>query len=165
VAGTEASALPSPAPEQTSVDDVPATQLLLQTVRTWKGVDLAPHRYRAVAVRVDDKEVGHLHASGLLDVPFPRPIRDALVEDGMASVHRYVPDSGWITYCVATAEDVDHAAFLLRLSFLYRKIVRAATPADLARIRAELDRLRVGGTLRDVYEALLDQSAAAIPGA
>jgi hypothetical protein len=137
------------------VDVLPATQLLTETVRSWSGVSLAPHRYRAVAFRWKQKEIGHLHTSGILDVPFPERIRDLLVDAGDASTHRYVPDSGWVTARVATTDDVDHAAYLLRLSYLYRRIIRARTKAGRAGIRLELDAVKMGDDLRQVYDDLL----------
>jgi len=137
------------------VDVLPATHLLTETVRSWSGISLAPHRFRAVAFRWKEKEIGHLHTSGILDVPFPERIRDLLVEAGDASTHRYVPDSGWVTARVATTDDVDHAAYLLRLSYLYRRIIRARTKAGRARIRVELDAVEMGDDLRQVYDDLL----------
>lgn len=137
------------------VDVLPATQMLTETVRSWSGVTLKPHRFRAVAFRWKQKEIGHLHTSGILDVPFPKRIRDLLVEAKEATAHRYVPDSGWVTARIATTGDVDHATYLLQLSYLYRRIIRARTAADRACIRADLDDMRMRDDLREIYDDLL----------
>ena len=136
-----------------------ATQELTTQVHAWEEVSLAPHRAEAVAFQIDGKEFGHVHPSGLLDVPLPQPVRDVLVEQGVVAPHRYVPGTGWVTVRIASERDVDVALFTLRLSYLYRRIIRARTAADIACIRTELDRLNVDGDLRAVYDTVLDRRA------
>jgi hypothetical protein len=46
--------------------------------------------------------------AGLL-TSFPRSVREALLADGLASEHRWVPNSGWVTFHVYSAEDLSHA--------------------------------------------------------
>jgi len=53
----------------------------------------------------------------MVDIPFPRPVRDALLAEGLTEEHRWVPDSGWITFHVRSEEDFNHAVWLLRTSF------------------------------------------------
>jgi len=35
---------------------------------------------------------------GIFDIPFPRSVRDALLKKGLAEEHRWVPNSGWVTF-------------------------------------------------------------------
>ncbi len=98
---------------------------LEKEVSGWPNVSVHPHRFSAREFRFHRAEVGHVHMGGIVDIPFPRPIRDALLDEGLAEEHRWVPNSGWITFCVRTEQDLEHALWLLRLSY-----VRYALKAD-----------------------------------
>jgi len=39
--------------------------------------------------------------------------------EGLAEEHRWVPNSGWATFHIRKAEDVKHALWLMRLSYLH----------------------------------------------
>ena len=56
--------------------------------------------------------------NGVVDITIPRPVRDALVEEGQAEEHRWVPDSGWTTFEIRGQADVSHAMELMRISYL-----------------------------------------------
>lgn len=45
-----------------------------------------------------------MHQGGIVDIPFPRPGRDALLAEGLAEEHRWVPNSGRITFHVRGEE-------------------------------------------------------------
>jgi hypothetical protein len=46
-----------------------------------------------------------VHTGGIVDVPFPGSLRDALMENGLAEEHHWVPSSGWITFQMRSEED------------------------------------------------------------
>lgn len=77
-----------------------------------------PHRFAAPEYRFGQAGVGHVHFWGDVDIPFPRPFHDFLLEHNLALQHRWVPDSGWTTFRVGRDEDVKHAIWLMRLSYL-----------------------------------------------
>lgn len=143
----------TPAPKTTTAETIS------RGVIAWDGAALVPHRFNAVEFQLGGKEFGHYHRFGVLDIPFPRSIRDVLVEDGEASVHRYVPDSGWVTYRVRSDQDVQHAIRLLRLSYLYRAIVRSTDVVKLEQIRTELISLSISEALQGVYAKALSKRA------
>lgn len=157
---SNASAPPSDASSSTEASPVTA---LTHAVRGWKGVSLAPHRIQAVQFRLNDKAFGHVYPGGVLDIPFPRPVRDRLVEAGEATAHRYLPESGWVTFRMMGAEDVQKATYLLRLSYLYRRLLRTRTAAALDRIGHELDALLVPPPVRAVFDKALAKRAAGAP--
>jgi hypothetical protein len=42
-----------------------------------------------------------VHECGVVDILFPRSIRDALLAEGLAEEHRWVPNSGWAHFLFA----------------------------------------------------------------
>ena len=115
-------------------------------VCSWPGVSAEPHRFGGRAFRLGKLEVGHIHNDGAVEIPFPRSLRDQLIHEGLAEKHRYVPDSGWITFHVRKEDDVRHAAWLLRLSYL--RFVLKAVPDPGKRFEEESQRLSLNPQLR-----------------
>ena len=67
----------------------------------------------------------------LLTFPFPRSIRDALLAEGLAEEHYWVPNSGWVTFRIRGAQGVRHALWLLRLSYLRYALKTDSNPENL----------------------------------
>ena len=63
------------------------------------------------------RELGHIHGDRLIDIPFPKPVRDELVSSGQAEPHHILPNSGWISFFLKSEADIDHAIKLMRRSF------------------------------------------------
>jgi hypothetical protein len=84
---------------------------------SWDGVTAAPHRFGGVEFLLGRRELGHLHGDRLADLPFPRRIRDELVESGRARPHHVLPDSGWVSVRIAGPDDVANVLELFRLSY------------------------------------------------
>lgn len=89
-----------------------------ESVAAWTNASVHPHRFGALEIRVNRAEVGHVHFWGDVDIPFPRSIRDILVTEQLAQPHRWLPDSGWITFHMSGNPDLERALWLLRLSWL-----------------------------------------------
>src|ERR1700686_2406251 len=87
-------------------------------ISTWHEVSIHPHRFGGREFRFGSAEVGHIHIGGIVDIPLPRSVRDALLDEGLAEEHRSVPDSGWITFHVRSEDGLKHALWLMRLSYL-----------------------------------------------
>lgn len=85
-----------------------------------------------------DAEVGHVHTNGIVDIPFPRSIRDALLADGLADEHRWVPNSGWITFQMRGEEDLSRALWLMRLSYLRQVLKTATDPQEMFERESQL---------------------------
>lgn len=94
-----------------------AQELITQTVLTWDGMAVQPHRFGGVEYVFGTREVGHIHGDYLVDIPFPTKVRNELVAAGRANPHHLLADSGWISFYVRTPADVDQAVALLRLSY------------------------------------------------
>ena len=95
------------------------------SVAGWEGVTRAPHRRGGVELRLGRRELGHQHAGGVVDLPFPRGIGAMLVETGRAERHRHRPDSGWVTFRLRGPEDVAEAVELFRLSYERARVADA----------------------------------------
>lgn len=92
---------------------------VVEQVGAFRGVVVEPHRFGGRAFRLGSREIGHVHANGFVDVNFPRPLRDALVEAGRTGPHHRYPDSGWTTFHLSGPADVPAAVDLLRVSYLF----------------------------------------------
>jgi hypothetical protein len=95
-------------------------------VTSWPGVTAHSHRFAGREFRFGDAEIGHVHVGGVLDIPFPRAMRDVLLAQGLAEEHRWVPDSGWTTFHIRRADQMQHAIWLMRLSYARYAIKKSA---------------------------------------
>jgi len=86
-------------------------------VTRWEGIEHAPHRFGGTEYRVGHREIGHVHGDSLVDIPFPMPVRNELIEYGMAEPHHVLPKSGWVSIFVRNPIDVERAVRLLRRSY------------------------------------------------
>jgi len=94
-----------------------AKKRITEAVTSWGGITLAPHRFGGTAFMLGKRELGHIHGNRLLDIPFPKPVRDELVSSGQAEPHHILPNSGWISLFLKSEADIDHAIELMRTSF------------------------------------------------
>jgi hypothetical protein len=106
---------------------------LEETVASWPRVSVYSHRFGGREFRLANAEVGHMHEGGIVDIPFHRSIRDALLTEGLAEEHRWVPNSGWITFRVRNNKDLQQAVWLMRLSYFRYALKTAADPQELLR--------------------------------
>jgi hypothetical protein len=94
-----------------------AKKRITEAVSSWGGITLAPHRFGGTAFMLGKRELGHIHSDHLVDIPFPKPVRDELVSTGQAEPHHILPNSGWISFFLRSEADIDHAIKLMRTSF------------------------------------------------
>ena len=94
-----------------------AKKRITEAVTSWGEITLAPHRFGGTAFMLGKRELGHIHGDRLVDIPFPKPVRDELVSTGQAEPHHILPDSGWISFFLKSDADIDHAINLMRTSF------------------------------------------------
>lgn len=113
------------------------TKLLEAQVASWPNVSVASHRFGGREFRFQKAEIGHVHFWGDVDIPFPSKIHDILIADGRVQRHRWVPDSGWVTFRMSSADDLDRALWLMRLSYLRYALKNDGDPHGLLRREAE----------------------------
>ncbi len=132
---------------------------LEEEISAWPQISVHPHRFGGREFRFGSAEVGHAHPGGIVDIPFPRPIRDALLAEGLAEKHHWVPDSGWVTFRIRAQRDLAHALWLLRLSHLRYALKASTDPLQL--LERESARLHLDASFRALLEQLLPSHAAA----
>ena len=109
------------------------------------------------AKRVEDMMSGWLgvcvHTNGVIDIPFTRPIHDVLLSEGLAEQHRWVPNSGWITFRIRNEADFDHALWLMRLSYLRYSLKASPEPRTL--FERESEKLRLNPRFKSLLEPIV----------
>ncbi len=110
-----------------------ANEEITRAVLSWDSMTAAPHRFGGTEYRLDTREIGHLHGDHMLDIPFPKKVRDAVVAAGRAEPHHLLPETGWISFYLRQPADVDRAIALLSDSYeiaRQQKSRRAAETQD-----------------------------------
>ena len=97
-------------------------------ISSWHEVSVHPHRFGGREYRFRAAEIGHIHVGGIVDIPFTCSIHDALLSEGRAEEHHWVPNSGWITFRVRREPDLNHVLWLMRLSYLRYALKTATDP-------------------------------------
>ncbi len=103
-------------------------ETIQHAILAWPGVTMEPHRFGGVEFLVNNHEIGHLHGSRLADLPFPVRVRQELVASGKASPHHILPNTGWVSFFIRSADDVPTVVDLFRLN--YNRLVGQAHPAS-----------------------------------
>ena len=90
---------------------------ITEAVTTWAGVTSQPHRFGGVEYVIGRREIGHIHSDQLVDIPFPKKVRDEIVAAGRAQPHHVLPETGWISFYLRQESDVEQAISLLKQSY------------------------------------------------
>jgi hypothetical protein len=94
-----------------------AQKHITETLLTWEGVSTTPHRFGGVEYLLDTRELGHIHGDHMLDIPFPKKVRDEIVSQQLAEPHHILPETGWVSFYIRQEEDIQKAIELLRRSY------------------------------------------------
>lgn len=95
-------------------------------------------------------------SGGIVDIPFPRSVRDALLAEGLAEEHRWVPNSGWTTFQIQSEEALSHALWLMRLSYLRYTPKSATDPQKL--FEQESEQLHLSSQLKALLEPFVHRT-------
>ena len=131
----------------------PLVEQLEYEVSTWPNIRVGRHRFGGHEFVVGTAEVGHVHGDGTVDIPFTHSLRNALLAEGLVEEHLHVPNSGWATFRIRSAEDVAHAARLMRLSYLRYLLKNAANPAEL--VETEATRINLSSQLKTILHGMI----------
>jgi luciferase-like monooxygenase len=128
-------------------------------VSAWPNISVHSHRFGGKEFRFGSAEVGHVHTGGVVDIPFPRSVRNALLAEGFAEEHRWLPNSGWITFRVRRDGDLKHALWLMRLSYLRYTLKTARDPRALLEQKSE--ELQLSPHFRSLLEPFVPEQLTA----
>jgi len=126
-------------------------------VSTWPHVSVHSHRFGGREFLFGKAEVGHVHIGGIVDIPFPRSVRDALLVEDLAEEHHWVPNSGWITFRMRSETDLTHALWLMRLSYLRYGLKTANDPQKLFEEASE--QLHLSPQFKSLLEPFVPKTA------
>ena len=125
-------------------------------VSAWPNISVHPHRFGGKEFLFESAEVGHMHEGGIVDIPFPRAVRNALLAAGLAEQHHWVPNSGWITFHMRSKEDLRHSLWLMRLSYVRHVLKRANDPRE--RLEQESQELNLNPEFKTLLARFLPQN-------
>ena len=94
-----------------------ASKQIINTLLTWSGIASHPHRFGGTEFRIGKREIGHIHGDSLVDIPFPKKVRDEIVSAGEAQPHHILPETGWVSFYLKEDGDVQKAIDLLKRSY------------------------------------------------
>jgi hypothetical protein len=94
----------------------PSTQVH-DAAMSWPGVTSGPHRFGGTEYRLGKREIGHVHGDHLVDIPFPKKVRNELIAAGLAKPHHILPDTGWVSFYIERPDQIEPAIALLRRSY------------------------------------------------
>jgi hypothetical protein len=119
-----------------------AERRICEAVGRWQEVKIAPHRYGGLEFRLGNRELGHIHGDRLVDIPFPKDVRDEVVAAGHAEPHHILPRSGWVSVFLRAEEDVERAIRLLERSFSLAVAHRTPSESPTASRPSTYDSIR-----------------------
>jgi hypothetical protein len=112
-----------------------AQDTITRAVTAWEGVTVQPHRYGGVEYGIGRREIGHIHGDHMVDIPFPKKVRDQIVLAGRAQAHHILPESGWVSFYLRQPEDVEQAIALLAENYqIARKQKLASSDEAMAEV-------------------------------
>jgi predicted DNA-binding protein (MmcQ/YjbR family) len=94
-----------------------ASKQIVETLLTWDGVEAHPHRFGGTEFRIGRREIGHIHGDYLVDIPFPKKVRDELVTNGLVQPHHVLPKTGWVSFYLREEADLQKAIELFKRSY------------------------------------------------
>jgi hypothetical protein len=92
-----------------------------QTVLSWEKTSAGIHRHGGLRFRVNEREIGHIHSNGLVDVLLKRTLKEQLLKEGRVEDHHIFKQSGWVSLHLRTEEDRKLALELLEYSYLLKR--------------------------------------------
>jgi hypothetical protein len=92
-------------------------ELLRQELLSWDGVSEHIHRFGGVEFRYKNKELGHVHGEKLADFPFPKSVRDDLIQARLAEQHHVLPNSGWVSFWINGEQDIPNLLKLFKMQY------------------------------------------------
>lgn len=88
-----------------------------ESISKYPNISITVHKYGGTQFNYKDKEFGHLHSNGLLDILLNKTIKQQLLKDGKIQNHHVFKNSGWISFYITNEQDCKYAMGLLLLAY------------------------------------------------
>ncbi|MFD0766005.1 luciferase family protein [Mucilaginibacter lutimaris] len=86
-------------------------------VSGWQNIRVFTHKYGGLQFNCGNREMGHIHSNGLLDMLLNRNIKAQLMaEDARIKDHHSFKNSGWISVYMKEKADKDLAVRLFKIA-------------------------------------------------
>ncbi|MVN90661.1 luciferase domain-containing protein [Mucilaginibacter aquatilis] len=89
-------------------------------VSKWKGVKITSHKYGGLQFNYKQKEIGHIHGNGMLDVLLNKTSKQYISDNKRVREHHSIKSSGWISFSIVSNNDVQMALKLLAMAYNLR---------------------------------------------
>ena len=126
-------------------------------ISEWPHASIRPPRFGGRKFPFGHAEMGHMHTGAVVDIPLPRSIRDARLDQGLADEHHWVPNSGWITFRVRNEDDLRHVLGLMQLSYLRYVLQTAGDSRGL--LDEESEGLHLNHRFTSLFEPFVPETA------
>ena len=93
-----------------------SSEIIQAAMLEHQDVTAHPHRFGGTEYRLGKREIGHVHGERMVDIPFSKPVRDEVIEKGLAEPHHLLPETGWISLYLRQDADTQTAIQLLSRS-------------------------------------------------
>ncbi len=123
----------------------PRMQELVETMRDFVDVELHMVRRDAAGFFVGNRQIGHIHPSGHLDLPLPLELGEELVRRRIVEHHRIHDSAGWYTHRLQNQCEIKQAEWLLRLGHLLVEL--CICEGDEGKVREELSAIEMDEVL------------------
>ena len=90
------------------------------------GVERTRHRFGGTGFECNGVEFAHVHGNGLLDIHLTRSIAEHAIDDSGADEHHVCGRSAWISYWLASPDDLPNAKRLLEKAYALIQCERSA---------------------------------------
>lgn len=117
-----------------------ASERIEERLLAWPGVEAHPHRFGGIEFRLGNREVGHIHGDHMIDIAFPKRVREELVAAGVARPHHLLPQSGWVSFYMLEEKDVEQAVSLLARSCELIREQQARKSGEISRVETDAAR-------------------------
>jgi len=95
----------------------PLIKKIIQMVTDWPEIEKRTHLYGGTEFVIFNKNIGHIHGNGILDLPFRHTLREKLMQRGMADLHPFANKMQWLSIRVSSIEDIVKARKMLLISY------------------------------------------------
>lgn len=86
-------------------------------VLSWGNIRALTHKYGGLQFNLGNRELGHIHSNGLLDMLLNRNIKaELMAKDARIKDHHSFKNSGWISVYITDQDDKELALYLFKVA-------------------------------------------------